>query len=217
MIRAFAIFDLRFSVGVVLLCGCITHPQHLAATQPSTAIALATTQPSYWMDQPATASVNSIDFDRLWKTCEDVSRDYLFKLDRIDYRAGVLTTQPLISAQWFEPWRSDTLTTYDSAESSIATIRRTITFEFTRLPDSSWQVSPKVLVERQSIAEKRITAVVLARGIFAKPTSLRQRATGTHESDVGVVLPDRYWYPLRRDADLERAIVRAVENKLHRS
>lgn len=203
---------------VMTAWGCITQPQHPSATQPSTAIDLATTQPGFWIDQPAGAYAQSPDFQKLWTGCEDVARDYLFKLDRVDYREGVLTTQPLTSAQWFEFWRGDTRTSYDQAESSIATIRRTIRFEFSRQPDQTWRVSPKVLVERQDISEKRITSVVMYRSVFAPPPPGKHVvAAGSRESDQGIILPERYWYPLRRDAEFEQVLAQAVEKKLRRS
>jgi hypothetical protein len=217
MRRGFAICDLRFAIGgiaALILTGCITHSQHPSAAQPSTAIDPATTQPSYWLEQPATATVTGIDFDRMVDACEDVAGDYLFKIDRVDYRSGVVITAPTVSSQWYEPWRRDNQTLRDVEESSVATIRRTIRFEFTRLPDGvSYEVSPKVLVERQSVAEKRITSVVLYRGVFTAGRG-RERATGTRESDVGIILPARYWYPIRRDAAFERLLAREVEKKL---
>lgn len=197
-----------------LLAGCITGKQHPAATQPSTTIDVATTQPSYWLDQPPTVVIHSSNFESLVSACEDAARDYLFRLDRIDYRAGLITTVPLVSAQWFEPWRQDNRTLADVEESSIATIRRTIRFEFTRLPDETWQVAPKVLVERQAISERRITSVVLYRNVFTSIRAAHLRPSGTHESDEGIILSPRYWYLLRRDPDFERVVARAVESHL---
>ncbi|HVT90452.1 MAG TPA: hypothetical protein VHD56_16480 [Tepidisphaeraceae bacterium] len=211
-------FGLRICfVALVAVGGCITGRQRPAATEPSTAVDAATTQPSYWLDMPANATVSDADFKRLWTACEDVARDYLFKLDRADYRLGVLTTMPLVSSQVFEPWRRDARTVYDAEESSIAAIRRSIRFEFTRNADDTWTVAPKVLVERQAISEKRITSVVLYRGFFTQTRAESRRPTGTVESDEGIILPERYWYILRRDNVFERVVASAVSKKLHRS
>lgn len=211
-------YNLRLFAIVLLLAagsGCITTPRNPAATQPSTAVDPATTQPGHWLDQPGIARASSIDFERLAAACEDVARDYLFKLDRVDYRSGVITTQPLVSAQWFEPWRQDNRTAKDVEESSLATIRRTIRFELRKLPDLSWEVTPKILVERQAIAERRITAVTQYRSVFATQRG-RDRAAGSREADAGVVLPGKYWYPLRRDAEFEKVIAAAVEKRIQK-
>src|SRR5579872_7398782 len=92
---------------LLLAAGCITEAQHPAATQPSTWQDPSTTQPSYWLNQPAEVTIHGDDFEKLWKACEQSARDYMFQLDRQDYRSGLLTTVPLTSAQWFELWRQD--------------------------------------------------------------------------------------------------------------
>jgi hypothetical protein len=214
----FQISNFRFLILLgMALSGCITTPQHPAATQPSTTIDPILAEPNYWYSQPAYATVDAADFEKLFGACEDVSRDFLFKIDRIDYREGVLTTVPLVTAQFFEPWRRDARTDYDMWESSIAATRRTIRFEFKRQPDESWQVVPKVLVERQSISEKRISSVVRYRNVFTVVGSLRARPYGSREADVGIALPERYWYALRRDEVFERALAEAVKKRLTQS
>ena len=202
---------------LVALGGCITQPQNPAATQPATTRDLATTQPSYWLDQPAPASAHANDFQRLWTASEDVARDFFFRLDRQDFRAGLLTTRPMVSAQWFEPWRREVRTADDRSESSLATIRRTAQFRFERLDNGSYRVTPKVLVERQALAEQRITSAVAYQQYFRRPLRVQDRPRGTRESDVGVYLPNRYWYPVGRDAALERALVEAIEKEIART
>ena len=165
--------------------------------------------------QPATAAAESqnaitaTDFERLWTACADVARGRLFTIDRRDYRGGVLTTEPLVSAQFFEPWRRDALTADAVGESSLATIRRTIRFTFTRHDDGTFFVVPHVLVERYSSAERRITSAQLYRSAFRKTT-----ATGTRESDRGVQLPARYWYRIGNDPVLEKDLADAVRRRV---
>ena len=198
----------------LVLCGCIVHQQNPAATQPATFADLATTQPSYWFAKPAVSSVTAADFDRLWAAAEQVSRDYQFRLDRQDYRAGVLTTFPLISAQWFEPWRQDVYNRHDWAESSIATIRRTIEFDFSRNPDGTFSAAPKVLVERETISEIRITAVTNYHNVFNNAAKPKEQPNGTIESDQGLNIPARYWYAEGRDQQFEIALGEAVKAEL---
>jgi hypothetical protein len=206
---------------VVLLCtcatlgGCVGDPSNRGAVEPATHVDAATTQPAHWLEQPA-RKVASSDFDQLWSACEETARDFLFTLDRTDYRGGVLTTRPLTSRQWFEVWRPEVRTLDDFAESSVTTVRRTARFEFDRLDDGSFVVSPKVLVERQAVAERRITSSALYRGIFARVRDRDDRPRGTRESDVGVLLPARYWYPTARDPALEAALADSIRNKLAR-
>jgi hypothetical protein len=205
------------SVVSLLVIGCATHPHPSTApsTQMATDIDPATTQPDYWYDQPGVASVEWDNFYKLWHTSEDVARSYLFRIDRVDYRDGILTTEPLVSAQWWEPWRRDVQTIDDAMESSLSTMRRTIRFEFTRLPSGLYRVTPKVLVERRSVAEHRITSVALYRYTFRPQRgSVHNMPYGTPETDVGIILPARYWYPVGRDEALERAIADRIAKRL---
>src|SRR2546423_724931 len=97
-------------------------------TPTTNPVALATTQPFYWTTQPSNVRVSSASFERLWSACERTAREYGFPLDRQDLRNGVMTTEPVISQQFFEPWRRDTGTASGVANNSLATFRRSIRF-----------------------------------------------------------------------------------------
>jgi len=206
--------SLLFVVSGCLMNGCITGMQNPAATQPVTMVDLATTQPLYWLEKPAEATVSSADFDRMWKACEQTARNFLFTLDREDYRSGELTTLPLVSAQWFEPWRPDVQTWHDREESSIATIRRTIYFNFTRNPDDSYTVAPRVIVERASITERRITAVVNYTDLFNTTKDPNDAQKGTLESDQNFIIPPRYFYILGRDPAFEKVLAQEIRRQM---
>ncbi len=189
-------------IAAMALAGCAGSPLRDANAPAPTS--QATTAPAAREN-----IVAARNFDRLWRACADVARDRQFKIARRDYRGGVLTTEPLVSAQFFEPWRRDAITASAVAESSLATVRRTIRFEFTRHDDGRFTMIPHVLVERYSSAERRITSASLYRGAFRRTT-----ATGTRESDRGIELPARYWYRVGTDPVLEKDIAEAVRRRL---
>jgi len=196
--------------------GCIGAPQNPAATQPVTVSDPATTQPSYWLSQSAGATVTSQDFDELIKSTETVLRDYCFVIDRLDYRLGLITTEPLVGAQFFEPWRRDNQTMDDVAKSSLGTRRRTVRVEIVRNDDNTFTAALKVLLERQTVAEQRITNVVSYRGA-RRPTEARDVPRGTKESDQGVLIPSKYWYPIARDEALEKKLASEIQQFLMQS
>lgn len=78
------------------------------------------------------ASMAERNFNAVWDASVEVLRSYRFTLDRMDKRAGVITTLPLTSAQWFELWRHDAVTPTDVAESSLHTIYRQVTVTIRR-------------------------------------------------------------------------------------
>ena len=206
------------AVTILVMSGCITKPQNPAATQPATAIDPATTQPTYWLAQPAAAQVQARDFDALWDVCKTTARDYLYALDREDYRSGVMTTVPLVSKQWFEPWRPDTGTAYDVLANSLGAIRRTLRFEVSRnADDGTYTVTPKVLVERESILERRVTDVSQYRFAFSGPaTKIPPREAVTLEPETYPDVPIKYWYPTGRDTVMEKQVAERVRHGLER-
>jgi hypothetical protein len=162
------------------------------ATRPwATDIKAETATVTYWLGQAANSEVSFGDFQKLWDSCESVAYDYLFIVARRDFRRGLLTTEPMVSKQWFEPWRKDASGLPDVEEASLGGIRRTIYFQFNQNPDGSYTVAPKVVVERQAKLD---------------PQHTDEEATG----------PTNYWYALRRDSEMEVHIVADVRRRLEK-
>jgi hypothetical protein len=172
----------------VALSGCITGRSNPSATQPATSIELKRATVDYWLAQPATARVEARDINLLWDTCERVARRYFFRIDRRDYRARVLSTEPVISKQFFELWRKDAGTAEDVKEASLGTVRRTIFFEFAQNKEGGYTVSPKVVVERQSRVDSKY-----------------------HLDPQQITL---YWYALRRDKVMEQNLAQSVREAM---
>ena len=194
--------------AAVLLClaaGCASHPPTPAPPENP-----ATADPSYWLAQPPSTSVVSDEFLPLWRACRQAAIGSSFTIDRVDFRGGLMTTLPQISRQFFEFWRNDTATFYDSVQSSLDTVRRTVRFEVRRRDDGKFEAVPKVLVERFSLAERRVTSVARFAENFAT-----DRTDGSRTRDrFGGELPDMYWYATGRDAALEKHLADAVRQDL---
>jgi hypothetical protein len=130
-------------------------------------------------------------------------------VDREQYREGLLTSEPLISKQIFEPWRQDVISLHDQTESSLATIRRTVHFQVTRLPDGTYQMTPKVLVERFDSAERRLTTITQYHQAFSGP-----RTFNDAPDQSGAPAASDFWYPVRRDTDLEKVMAESIRHRL---
>jgi hypothetical protein len=182
-------FSLLLLLGAGV-AGCVQTRPRTATTQPATAIDVVQADPEYWLGRPATVHALSTDFDALWEAAEETARDHHFTIDRRDQRFGLLTTHPVISKQWFEPWRKDASSADDVFVNSLGTLRRTIRFEFAE-EAGRFTAAPKVLVERYSVIDPKYRA---------------------QESDA----PTAYWYALGRDTGLERRLAQAVQKRLAR-
>ena len=182
------------------------------STRPiATDIDPASANPDYWYAQPATANVSAGDFDKLWNACERALRARRFTPDRMDYRYGVMTSEPLTSRQFWEVWRSDVVDSHDLMESSIATQRRTIRFDLSRSPDGAAAAIPRVVIECFTAPEHRITVALNYRAVLS-PMERTASLSPQSISQPGI----RHWYALRRDTELEKALAQDVQNNLAR-
>jgi len=180
---------LAFALMFMLLAGgCIgNRPSNPAATQPVTMVDPQLADKEYWLAKPSVAEVRG-PFDLLWETCEQTARDYLFNIDRRDQRSGLLTTEPMITKQWWEWWRKDAGTFKDTQEATLANIRRTIFFQFKKEADGAYSVTPKVLVEKESNVDPK------------------------YKEDIEG--PSTYWYAMRRDLVLEKKLADSIRKRL---
>ncbi|MGN6504102.1 MAG: hypothetical protein ACTHM6_00925 [Tepidisphaeraceae bacterium] len=210
MIRRSRIPSLVLAAAVVVGgIGCESDPlANVNSTQPSMATDVdpATATNEYWLAMTPRYSISDSSFDRLWNAAETVSEDYLFQIDRRDKRSGVMTTLPNVSAQWFEFWRPELQTAEDKLISSASSHRRTIYWQIEHT-GNTYTVTPRVIIERQVLAERRISGV-LNKAYFRRPPN--EGVYGTPETDVGITLPQAYWYPVGRDYALEQKLVEEV-------
>jgi hypothetical protein len=201
------------AVGLLffLLTACATNS---ASAPPTTRPAFlsapaAQANSDYWFNKPPVASVASPDFQKLWDACRATAINDQFEIDQEDYRLGLLRTFPMISKQFFEFWRSDAGDVREVAWDSLQTIRRTIRFDFTRQPDGSFIVYPKVLIETSAHPERRITSQAQYSQAF---TTVAEAPTIIN--DQGVSVPTRYWYSVGRDDAMEKELANSVREKL---
>jgi hypothetical protein len=165
-------------------------------------------EPDYWLNQPAVASVTSADFDKLFDASERSARNHYFTIDQADRRSGLIVTLPATTKQFFEIWRNDSGTARGTVDSSLATHRRTVRYEFTRNGDGTFTVVPKVLVERYSTAGHRVTVPALAPNAFSPPPDESDPAYRHNPWDP------TYWYATGRDTELEKQLASSIESRL---
>jgi hypothetical protein len=191
----------------VISTGCILSKPSL--TPMATNVDADQALPDYWWNKPGVVTVPAADFQPLWTACKGELYVRLFTVDREQYREGLLTSEPMISKQIFEPWRSDALSLHDQLESTVATLRRTVHIEVSRLPDGTYTATPKVLIERFASAERRLTTITQYHQAFSGPRTFNDQPDQSGEPAAA-----DYWYPLRRDTDLEKAMAASIRNRL---
>jgi len=107
----------------------------------------------------------------VWEASRDVLRRYGFRLDRQDFRAGVLTTHPMVGKHFFEFWRKDAVGPYELAESSIQKIYRQVTVRLEPTQPGAETVEPivEVRVSRSDRKRPEVTSTSEAFDLFRIP------------------------------------------------
>lgn len=198
----------------VLAAGCAGHSSP-AATQPTTAPALATDIPpetalaSYWLEQPPVVSVRSPSYSDLMQECDHVLRQRFFQIDRLDYRIGLLESKPLVSKQLWEFWRSDVGSTQQALASSVDTYSRTVHWQVAADAGGGFAATPHVVVERFTTPPRHVTTLIGFRDSLTRPES----QTGLSQSNLDKV-PANRWYAIGRDQALEVALAQDLLDRM---
>ena len=197
--------------------GCIAGGRSRPPEQRVTYVAKQQSEPAYYLNQAPAAAATGTDFDKLWQAMYRATRNAGYRPDREDYRLGVLSTRPLVSAQIFEPWQRDAGSLYGVLESTLATVRRTVRWEVTRGDDGTLTAVPKVLIERWSVLEHRVTYSSQYQEIFAltreEQDNQRLRALDPAAFAEDPV-PVAYWYAIGRDTDMEKRLAENVQDRV---
>jgi hypothetical protein len=101
----------------------------------------------------------------------DVLTGMGFTLDKYDIEAGVLTTNPLTGAQFFEVWRGDNASRFDSAEANLHSLQRAVEMTFTQ-SDGKLCMLCDVKVRRLSLPEREVTGTSGAATMYTKSSAL---------------------------------------------
>lgn len=198
----------KLTTAALLLLATLTGCSHYVPTPDpgprATDIDPVEATPEFWWNKPGQAKLSVADFDRGFEACQQTLHDYFFRVERLDSRAGVVTSQPMTTAQWFEPWRHDNTTAGDIARSSIGTYRRIVRFDISHSPDGRYIITPKVLIERQTVVGRRLGGVLG----YQTFTNIDETAL-TADTDTGTA-PISYWYSVGRDYNFEVVLADAL-------
>ena len=182
----------RASLIILLLAGTVGCHQPVPPTEP--------------VSQQVTLAHDG-DFDRLWESALLTLRHHRFELDRVDRRAGLITTLPTTSQSFFEFWRHDVDTAYDLFEASLRTVRRRAEVRI------DWQGEPgpgqiTVTVRRETFAtpERQYNNSAAALPIFG------DQLPGV-QGERTLSGQDDYWLADERDQAMERRLLDQIVNR----
>ena len=146
----------------------------------------------------------SDEADRYWEAAQETLRRHRFRLDRVDRRAGVITTMPVTSQSILEFWRHDLATREDLWESTLNPIRRWVEITVRRGSDGAWkELAVVVHKERLSAPDRQFNTTGAAYQYFGDRLP---STTGSAE----VSAADDRWLDRGRDPAMEAYLLEAI-------
>jgi len=186
-----------------------------SASAPTTAPGTATSAPATenapghmvekTVDPNQTARfVYKASYDNVWRQGTELLNQTGFKIDRSDYRLGVITTSPLPSAQVVEFWKPSH-TNFDNAmENTINNQRRIIRLTISNVPGKPdfFDIAIQVVVERETNPSEDIGGPIFVEGSGFGRNALSLR------SDYATPKPEPgRWLKIGHDPDLEKKLI----------
>lgn len=162
------------------------------------------------VENVATAQLLLPDTDKaaVMEVAEDVLSRMRFTVDKADVKAGVLRTVPLSGAQFFELWRSDNVGGFNTAESNLHSLRRTVELQLSTEPSGQTRVICQVRTERLDLPEQQhITSSGRAYFMFSKSSQSMQKIELNREQEEKMA-----WVDMGRDSRLETRILSRIED-----
>lgn len=157
----------------------------LTATVGASSGCLAPKQAVYDTHVIASTGHLSAGTDGLWDAVQRILRQNRFPLDRVDRRAGTISTLPVVSQNVFEFWRHDVDTREDLLEATINPIRRWAQVQMVLDAQGDWErLDVVVHKERLSSVDRQFNSTAAAYRLFGAmlPTTTGQeKASGMSE------------------------------------
>lgn len=175
----------------------------LILTTAATAGCLGPRRTVYQSSQPIAITDRS-EQDRLWEAAQDTLRRHRFQLDRVDRRAGVITTLPVSSQHFFEFWRHDVDSRLDFWEATLNPLRRWVEVTVIRGGDRVWTgLTVAVHKEQLSSPDRQFNSTGAAYQYFGDSLpSTAGLAKVTAEHDV--------WLDAGKDPAMEEYLLRKI-------
>ena len=152
---------------------------------------------------PNPMPLSSVDVAAVENAARGILRDMRFDLVYPPGKAGLVETEPMTGASWFEFWREDTVGRYQTAESSLHTIRRRVTVTAAPASQGS-QVAVKVEKQRMSSPNSAPHHLSAAYNIH-RP----QNSDLVRQDEMA---PQQYqWIDAGRDEALEQRILEQIQ------
>ncbi|MHC4443477.1 MAG: hypothetical protein ACYTF1_03795 [Planctomycetota bacterium] len=161
-------------------------------------------------DKPAGPTVTRVtsatpeQYQLLWDATANTLRQYNFRLDRQDRLAGILTTHPDTTGNWFEWWRYQPKSTYHWMEANLHTIQRQAKVRI-KPADQAGDYNLNVQIDRYrySLEERQIDNAAAALRLYSSEAP-------TYSGQTLKPSESAYWIHQGRDPQMENAVLSSI-------
>jgi hypothetical protein len=174
--------------ALVLASGCTSHVQTQRTAQP--------------------LRLEGAAYPHVMEAAERILGEMHFAIAKLDAEQGIIRTQPLTGAQFFELWRSDNATFGGAAEANLQTIRRSVELKVTP-EDGRVCVDCTVSVQRLSLPENEVASVSQAYQMHGASTAAIQTLELSPVQRQAMA-----WIDLGLDPDLAARILTRIAARL---
>ncbi len=131
-----------------------------------------------------------------------------FAIEKADPNAGLIRTEPLPGAQFFELWRSDNVSFRDTAEANLHAMRRSVELHF-RPNQGQVSIDCTVRVQRLSLPEQDVSSVSQAYLIHSRSTPDLQTFSLTPQQRAAMA-----WIDVEDDQPLAVEILKRIRQRI---
>lgn len=169
--------------------------------------------------------IDTAAYNPVFQAAMDTLQDQGFRLDRRDYRFGVITTYPKVSPTIFEPWYDDNTTANQAIASTVNYQRRRVSIRL--LPEQApakqapitdiasnsalplpagYLLDAQVFIEQVETPRRFLTGSTdqgrIFRNLHTAPANLKVRG-----------ISDNYWRVIGRDTGMEQKLIASILQK----
>ncbi len=200
-------------MAIVILAGCESTIVPLSSEEvrvsTSTTMLLPSGPPAG--NDQTTSYIFYTNYDRMFYESQELLTFLGYRLDVRDYRRGFVSSLPLASPEFVEPWRRDQTNFMASMENTVNYQRRIVTLRFWKTPKPEiYGVSVQVVVQRYENPEENLNPLV-----FQHTTGFGENAAALESdylsSDVNAT---PFWITVGRDPTLEQKILGEFKNRV---
>jgi len=154
--------------------------------------------------QVCLGDVNTAD---AMQTAQDVLIEMQFSIEKADPKTGLIRTQPLSGAQFFELWRKDSVGSFNKTEANLHSIRRTVELQISEKNGAC--ITCQVTTQRLNLPEMEVSSSTRAYAMFSESSASLQKMTLNPEQEAGIA-----WIDLGNDARLAELILERIEQQI---